>query len=100
MSRDLCEEFAELRRQLEQGEEVDPPVIEALLVRVEQEAPHMPRESVLLLREHVEFLEDFVRDAHAEVGDQIRKLSQGKWAMRSYTFLRSNSTGQRLYRKA
>jgi hypothetical protein len=100
MSTGLCEEFAAIRRQLEEGNEVDPPAIEALLARIEVEAPDMPRESVVELCGHVEFLEDFVRDAHEEIGNQLRKLSKGNWAMRSYTFLRSNSTGQRLYRKA
>ena len=100
MAGGLCEAFSQLRSQLEQGAEVEPTVIEALVARIEVEAPEMPREEQLVLREHIEFLEDFVRDASEEVGSQIRKLQQGKVAMRSYTFLRSSTTGQRLYRKA
>ncbi len=96
----LVDAFAGLRGDLERGEQLDPALVESLLERVGREAQELPRDDVLMLQEHVRFLEEYVRDAHDEVGERLKKVGQGRWALRGYSFLRKSNTGQRLFRKA
>ena len=87
MSVGLCEEFSALRQKLEAGHEPDPVVIEDLLARIEKEAPDMPRESVVELCDHVEFLEDLL---YVPVGGRDVQLVEDMLQVRSPSVLFHN----------
>jgi|ETNmetMinimDraft_25_1059894.scaffolds.fasta_scaffold334798_1 hypothetical protein len=82
------------------GEDVDAATIEELLTRGERNAASASDADIRALLETVQGLEALVRDRYEEVGEDLRRLGQGRQALKGYHHLRGASEGQRLYRRA
>ena len=82
------------------GEEVEPAAIEELLSAAVAVVPESDVEDVQRLARAVESLEHLIRDRYEEVGEELRRLGQGRQALKGYNHLRGHHEGQRLYRRA
>ena len=82
------------------GEEVEPAEIEALLSAAVEIVPESSVDDVQRLARAVESLERLIRDRYEEVGEELRRLGQGRQALKGYNHLRGHHEGQRLYRRA
>jgi len=82
------------------GEEVDVEAIENLMVRARGCTPEAGLTEVRKLHESIGKLEVVIRDRYQEVGEELRRLGQGRQALRGYNHLRGLDQGQRLYRRA
>ena len=85
---------------IQDGEEVDADAIEELLLRGQRAASGSADADVRSLLDAVQDLEKLIRERFQEVGEELRRLAQGRQALRGYNHLRGASEGQRLYRRA
>ena len=88
------------RTDIVNGEEVDTEAIEGLMQAACERVPTSAIEEVEALARAVESLELLIRDRYEEVGEELRRLGQGRQALKVYNHLRGYAEGQRLYRRA
>ena len=94
------QELEFLHRAILNGEEVEPTAIEEVLAGACRIVPASDLADVERLAAAVDALEVLIRDRLQEVGEELRRLGQGRQAIKGYNHLRGHSEGQRLYRRA
>ena len=99
MIQSAIEQLAGWARAIRNGEEVDSSMIEDTLAEACRAVPTSDRADVRRLAAAVEDLEVLIRDRYEEVGEELRRLGQGRQALKGYNHLRGHLEGQRLYRR-
>lgn len=94
------QEIESLHRLILNGEDVDATAIEEVLAGACRIVPASDTADVARLAAAVQALEALIRDRLEEVGEELRRLSQGRQAIKGYNHLRGHSEAQRLYRRA
>ena len=94
------QELEFLHRAILNGEEVEATAIEEVLAGACRIVPASDLADVERLASAVDALEVLIRDRLQEVGEELRRLGQGRQAIKGYNHLRGHSEGQRLYRRA
>jgi hypothetical protein len=82
------------------GEEVDVASIEVLMREVCELAPTASKADVARAVKVIGDLEPLVRERYQELGEELRRLGEGRTALKGYNHIRGYSEGQRLYRRA
>ena len=100
MIESLIQQFVDWHTSILDGEEVDVASIEGLLQTACDTAARSDRADVKRLLGAVDALEELIRDRYQEVGEELRRLGQGRQALKGYNHIRGHSEGQRLYRRA
>jgi hypothetical protein len=96
----LIRQFVDWHTSILNGEEVDVASIEGLLETARDAAPRSDSADVERLLQAVDALELLIRERYQEIGEELRRLGQGRQALRGYNHIRGHSEGQRLYRRA
>lgn len=100
MMESVIRQFIDWHSSILNGEEVDIAKIEVLLQAGCEAAPRSDPADVKRLLSAVDALESLVRDRYQEIGEELRRLGQGRHALKGYNHIRRHSEGQRLYRRA
>ena len=82
------------------GEEVDVVSIEFLMGEARELAPMASKADVARAVKVIGDLEPLVRERYQELGEELRRLGEGRTALKGYNHIRGHSEGQRLYRRA
>jgi hypothetical protein len=100
MYRRLLQQLTDLQGSLNDGLDISAEGIDALMGRIRDAAPKLDKEEIRQLDGAIRQIELVARDRFEEIGEELRRLNQGRTALRGYNHLRGIDGCQRLYRRA
>jgi hypothetical protein len=98
--RSVIERLLDWHTAIVNGEEVDVASIELLMREVCELAPMASKADGARAVKVIEGLEPLIRERYQELGEELRRLGEGRTALKGYNHIRGHSEGQRLYRRA
>jgi hypothetical protein len=98
--RSLIAKLVDWHTAIVNGEEVDVASIEFLMREVCELASRASKADVARVAKVIDGLEPLIRERYQEIGEELRRLGEGRSALKGYNHIRGHSEGQRLYRRA
>ena len=100
MSLRLLQQLTDLLSSLNDGLDISGEEVDALMGRIREAAPKLEQDEIRQLDGAIRQIELVARDRFEEIGEELRRLNQGRQALRGYNHLRGIDGCQRLYRRA
>jgi len=85
---------------MQDGQPIDPEQLVLLCESLRADPDQIPTEHAQTVIDQINTLAEYASEQRDLLGDELRKMGDGRRAMRGYSALRSASTNQRLFKQA